>query len=171
MKSGLLPNLRHGDRPAPAVQGGRSPALALNGMVATSQPLASVAALAVLREGGNAIDGAITAAAVLNVVEPMMTGIGGDMFCIAYMQSEKKPIALNGSGWSGTRGSIDFFQSRGIQAVPTTGMQTVSVPGAVAGWFKLHEKYGKLPMQRLLAPAIQYAEEGFPVSEIIAGQW
>jgi len=171
MKPALISSFKHGDRPAANSQGGRSPVLALNGMVATSQPLAAVAALAVLREGGNAIDGAITAAAVLNVVEPMMTGIGGDMFCIAYMQSDKKPIALNGSGWSGTRGSIDFFQSRGVQAMPTTGMQTVSVPGAVAGWFKLHEKYGKLPMQRLLAPAIQYAEEGFPVSEIIAGQW
>src|SRR5262245_62490815 len=132
----LISSFKHGDRPAPNSQGGRSPALALNGMVATSQPLASVAALAVLREGGNAIDGAITAAAVLNVVEPMMTGIGGDMFCIAYMQSEKKPIGLNGSGWSGTRGSIDFFQSRGMQTMITIGMQKVSVTGAVAGLFK-----------------------------------
>jgi gamma-glutamyltranspeptidase / glutathione hydrolase len=171
MKAALISSVKHGDRPAPNSQGGRSPVLALNGMVATSQPLASVAALAVLREGGNAIDGAITAAAVLNVVEPMMTGIGGDMFCIAYLQSEKKPIALNGSGWAGSRASIDFFQSRGMYSMPVKGMQTVSVPGAVAGWFKLHEKYGKLPMQRLLAPAIQYAEDGFPVSEIIAGQW
>jgi len=140
-------------------------------MVATSQPLASAAALRVLQDGGSAVDAAITAAAVLNVVEPMMTGIGGDMFAVLYMQQDKRPVALNGSGWSGSRASVDFFRSRGLDRVPPDGMHSVSVPGAVAGWFKLHQKYGKLPMTRLLHPAIMYAQDGFPVSEIIAGQW
>src|SRR5438046_6653223 len=111
--TGHLTNFRHGDRPAPSAQGGRSPVLALNGMVATSQPLASAAALRVLQDGGTAIDAAITAAAVLNVVEPMMTGIGGDVFAIVFTEKEGKPIALNASGWGGTRGTIDFFRSRG----------------------------------------------------------
>jgi gamma-glutamyltranspeptidase/glutathione hydrolase len=164
-------NFKHGDRPAPNVHGGRSPVLALNGMVATSQPLASVSALGVLQEGGTAVDAAITAAAVLNVVEPMMTGIGGDMFALLFMQRDGVPVALNGSGWGGSRGSVEFFRSRGMAQIPLSGMHSVSVPGAVAGWCKLHGKYGKLPMSRILAPAIEYAEKGFPVSEIIAGQW
>src|SRR5215467_15261577 len=166
-----LTGFRHGDRPAPSAQGSRSPVLAQNGMVATSQPLASVAALRVLQDGGTAVDGAIAAAAVLNVVEPMMTGIGGDVFAILYMQNDGRPVALNASGWCGSQGTIDFFESRGFTRVPQSGMHSVSVPGAVAGWFKLHEKYGKLPMERLLEPAIGYAQNGFPVSEIIAGQW
>ena len=164
-------NFRHGDRPARTPQSGRSPVLAMNGMVATSQPLASIAALRVLQDGGTAVDAAITAAAVLNVVEPMMTGIGGDVFAIVYMQKEGKPVALNSSGWGGSKGCMDFFSTRGLREMPLNGMHSVSVPGAVAGWFKLHERYGKLPMSRLLEPAVAYAEQGFPVSEIIAGQW
>ncbi len=167
----FLSNFRHGDRPAPTAQGGRSPVVATNGMVATSQPLASVAALRVLQDGGTAVDAAITAAAVLNVVEPMMTGIGGDVFAVLYMQQDGKPVALNGSGWGGSKGCVDFFRSRSLSEIPLSGMHSVSVPGAVAGWFKLHGKYGKLPMARLLEPAIDYATNGFPVSEIIAGQW
>jgi gamma-glutamyltranspeptidase/glutathione hydrolase len=166
-----LTNFRPGDRPAPASHGGRSPVLAMNGMVANSQPLASVAGLRVLQDGGNAVDAAICAAAVLNVVEPMMTGIGGDVFAILCMNAEDRPVALNSSGWSGSRATTDFFRSRGLGEVPLLGMHSVSVPGAVAGWFALHDKYGRLPMSRLLAPAIGYARLGFPVSEIIAGQW
>src|SRR2546426_11159007 len=162
---------QHGDRPAPNLHGTRSPVLAMNGMVATSQPLASAAALRVLQEGGNAVDGAITAAAVLNVVEPMSTGIGGDMFALVYMQQDGKPVGLNGSGWAGSKATLDFFNSRHILDMPSSGMHAVSVPGAVAGWYKLHGKYGKLPMSRILAPAIEYAEKGFPVSDIIAAQW
>lgn len=164
-------SFQHGDRPAPHTKGTRSPVLAMNGMAATSQPLASAAALRVLQEGGNAVDAAIAAAAVLNVVEPMMTGIGGDMFALLYMQQDGKPVALNGSGWSGSKATIDFFKSREMDRLPSGGIYSVSVPGAVAGWYKLHQKYGKLPMPRILIPAIEYADKGFPVSEIIAGQW
>ena len=168
--AGLGFGLGHGDRPAPHSSGTRSPVLGMNGMVATSQPLASGAALTVLQEGGNAVDAAITAAAVLNVVEPPMTGVGGDMFALVYMQEDGKLTAINGSGWAGSKATIDHFKSRNFNLIPD-GMASVSVPGAVAGWFKLHSRYGKLPMTRLLEPAIGYAENGFPVSEIIAGQW
>src|SRR5256884_83384 len=148
---------QHGDRPAPNSSGTRSPVLAMNGMVATSQPLASAAALRVLEDGGNAVDAAITAAAVLNVVEPVMTGIGGDMFALVYMQQDKKPVGLNGSGWAGSKATVDFFNARELRQIPLSGMHSVTVPGAVAGWFKLHERYGKLPMSRILEPAIEYA--------------
>ena len=163
--------MSHGDRPAPNVQGSRSPVLAMNGLAATSQPLASAAALHVLRDGGNAVDAAIAAAAVLNVVEPMSTGIGGDMFALVYMQQDRKPVGLNGSGWAGSKASTEFFKSRNLTSVPQFGMHSVTVPGAVAGWFKLHQRYGKLSMSRILAPSIEYAEVGFPVSDVIASQW
>jgi gamma-glutamyltranspeptidase/glutathione hydrolase len=140
-------------------------------MVATSQPLASAAALRVLQDGGNAVDASITAAAVLNVVEPNSTGIGGDMFALVYMQSEEKPVGLNGSGWAGSKASVDFFRKRNLTHIPLFGIHSVTVPGAVAGWYKLHERYGKLPMSRLLMPAIEYSEKGFPVSDIISVQW
>jgi gamma-glutamyltranspeptidase / glutathione hydrolase len=163
--------MSHGDRPAVNSGGTRSPVLAMNGMVATSQPLASAAALRVLQDGGNAVDAAITAAAVLNVVEPNSTGIGGDMFALVYMQQDGRPIGLNGSGWAGSKASVDFFTTRNLTEVPASGILSVTVPGAVAGWYKLHQRYGRLPMSRILAPAIEYAEKGFPVSDIISGQW
>src|SRR6185369_17267416 len=163
--------MSHGDRPTSNVQGSRSPVLAVNGLVATSQPLASVAALRVLQDGGNAVDAAITAGAVLNVVEPNSTGIGADMFALVYMQQDGRPVGLNGSGWAGSKASVDYFKSKKLNEIPLSGMQSVTVPGAVAGWYKLHKKYGKLPMSRILAPAIEYADKGFPVSDIIAGQW
>ena len=140
-------------------------------MVATSQPLASAAALRILQDGGNAVDAAITAAAVLNVVEPNSTGIGGDMFALVYMQQDAKPVGLNGSGWAGSKASVECFKTRNLVEVPAFGMLSVTVPGAVAGWYKLHQRYGKLPMSRLLTAAIEYAENGFPVSEIISAQW
>ncbi len=157
----------HGDRPAGRAGGARSPVLASNGMVATSQPLASAAALRVLEDGGNAADAAITAAAVLNVVEPTMTGIGGDMFALVSIDGHGRPVGLNGSGWAGSRASLDAVGFRSV----LSRVQTVTVPGAVSGWFQLHARFGTLPFARLLEPAIHYADDGFPVSEIVAGQW
>ena len=163
--------MNHGDRPASNAHGTRSPVLAMNGLAATSQPLASAAAVRVLQDGGNAVDAAICAAAVLNVVEPMSTGIGGDMFALVYMQQDGKPVGLNGSGWAGSKASVEFFRSRNLTKLPLFGMHSVTVPGAVAGWYKLHERYGKMPMDRILSPAIEYADRGFPVSDIISNQW
>lgn len=136
-------------------------------MVATSQPLASEAALRVLREGGNAVDAAITAAAVLNVVEPMMTGIGGDMFALLFMQTDGHPVGLNGSGWAGSKARLEAVGASG----PLRGIQAVTVPGAVSGWYLLHKRYGRLPMARLLESAVEYAEAGFPVSPVVAAGW
>lgn len=141
-------------------------------MVATSQPLASEAALRVLREGGNAVDAAIAAAAVLNVVEPMMTGIGGDVFALLFMQTDGHPVGLNGSGWSGSKARLDAVRAPGsAEGARLEGMQAVTVPGAVAGWYLLHQRYGRLPMARLLEPAVDYAEAGFPVSPVVAAGW
>src|SRR5262245_63089321 len=128
--------MSHGDRPAVNIHGSRSPVLAMNGMVATSQPLASAAALRVLQDGGNAVDAAISAAAVLSVVEPNSTGIGGDMFALVYMQADGKPVGLNGSGWAGSKSSVEFFRTRRLSDVPVFGMHSVTVPGAISGWFK-----------------------------------
>src|SRR5215468_4563518 len=153
-------NMNHGDRPASNAHGSRSPVLAMNGLAATSQPLASGAAVRILQDGGNAVDAAICAAAVLNVVEPMSTGIGGDMFALVYMQQDRRPVGLNGSGWAGSKASTEFFKSRNLTSIPQFGMHSVTVPGAVAGWFTLHQRYGKLSMARILAPAIEYAEHG-----------
>src|SRR6516162_6484949 len=110
--------MSHGDRPAANTGGTRSPVLARNGMVATSQPLASAAALRILQDDGNAVDAAIAAAAVLNVVEPNSTGIGGDMFALVYMQQDARPVGLNGSGWAGSKASIDFFKQRNLTGRP-----------------------------------------------------
>src|SRR6516225_4683352 len=137
--------MSHGDRPAANTGGTRSPVLARNGMVATSQPLASAAALRVLQDGGNAVDATIAAAAVLNVVEPNSTGIGGDMFALVYMQADGRPVGLNGSGWAGSKASVEFFRKRNLFEVPLFGMRSVTVPGAVAGWYKLHQRYGNIP--------------------------
>ncbi len=171
MSSQILSGRFHGDRPAPNAFGTRSPVLGTHGMVATSQPLASAAALRVLQDGGNAIDAAISAGAVLNVVEPMSTGIGGDMFALVFMQKDGKTVGLNGSGWSGSGSTIDFFRRNGLDSISSDSIHSVSVPGAVDGWFTLHDRYGVLPMPRLLEPSIEYAEDGFAVSEVIAGQW
>ena len=160
-----------GDRPAGVPQQTRSAVLARHGMVATSQPLAAQAGLRILQQGGNAIDAAVATAAVLNVVEPMSTGIGGDMFAIVYLARTQELAGLNGSGRSGYAASIDFFTRQGMKAVPTTGVHSVSVPGAVDGWETLLKKYGTMSLTQVLQPAIDYAEKGFPVSEVIAATW
>ena len=159
------------DRPYGPPSQGRSAVLARRGMVATSQPLAAQAGLRILQQGGNAFDAAVATAAVLAVVEPMMTGPGGDVFLLAWSAQEGRLVALNGSG--GAPGGADrkFFADRGLQIIPTTGPFSISVPGAVAAWAETVEKYGKLPLADVLAPAIAYAEEGFPVSPIVAGDW
>ena len=160
-----------GDRPAGNPRGTRSPVLARNGVIATSQPLASAAGLQVMQEGGNAIDAAVTAAAVLAVVEPTMTGIGGDVFAIVYDAKTKQLRGLNSSGRAGTKADADLLVAKGNKTMPGRGPYPVTVPGALAGWVELLEKHGTISLERALAPAIRYARDGYPVSEIIAEQW
>lgn len=159
------------DRYARSVSGSRSPVLARNGMVCTSQPLATAAGLRILQAGGNAIDAAIAAAAVLNVVEPMMTGIGGDVFAIVRWNKTGELVGLNASGRSPYAISLDYLRGKGHTQMPAMGADAVTVPGAVDGWFSLLEKFGSMTRAQILAPAIDYAENGFAVTEIIANQW
>jgi gamma-glutamyltranspeptidase / glutathione hydrolase len=160
-----------GDRPAANPRSTRSVVLGRNGMIATSQPLASAAGLKVLQDGGNAIDAAIAAAAVLAVVEPTMTGIGGDLFAIVYDGKTKKLRGLNASGRSAYAATPEAFAARRLAQIPQNGVYSVSVPGVVDGWATLASTYGRIPLARTLAPAIDYAKNGFAVSEIISGQW
>jgi gamma-glutamyltranspeptidase/glutathione hydrolase len=149
----------------------RSEVIAQNGMVCTSQPLATQAALDILKAGGNAIDAAIAANAVLGLTEPTGNGIGGDIFAIVWDAKTKKLYGLNGSGRSPYELKLQYFKDNGYEKIPATGPLSVSVPGCVYGWFELNKKFGKLPMNEILAPAIRYAREGFPLSEVIAYYW
>ena len=149
----------------------RSEVIAAHGMAATSQPLATQVALDILQQGGNAIDAAIAANAMLGLVEPTGNGIGGDLFAIVWDAESRKLYGLNASGRSPYSLTLEWFQQQGLVSIPSHGPLPVTVPGAVDGWFELHERFGKLPMQQVLAPAIQYAQEGFPVSELIAYYW
>lgn len=146
----------------------RSEVLARNGMAATSQPLATQAALDILKKGGSAMDAAIAANAVLGLVEPASCGIGGDIFAIVWSAKDQKLYGFNGSGRAPKSLNIDYFIDKGMKYVPFYGPLPVSVPGCVDGWFAMHEKFGKLPMESILKPAIEYGREGFPVSEVIA---
>ena len=159
------------DAQRPTTLAGRSTVYAPSGVVATSQPLASAAALDVLRRGGNAIDAAITASAVLSVTEPHMTGIGGDMFAIVWLAREQKLVALNASGRAGSLMTRETLQARGFRPGSQQGVMSVTVPGALAGWDMLVRTYGKRSLAQALEPAIAYARDGFPVSPIIAAQW
>ncbi len=159
------------DRPTGKSFTTRSEILARNGMAATSQPLATQAAIDILKSGGNAIDAAIAANAVLGLVEPMSCGIGGDLFAIVWSAKDKKLYGLNASGRSPQSLTLESFREKGIDEIPIRGVIPVSVPGCVDGWFELHKKFGKLEMDEILQPAINYASEGFPVSEIIANSW
>jgi gamma-glutamyltranspeptidase/glutathione hydrolase len=141
------------------------------GIVATSQTLASAAGARVLEMGGNAIDAAIAANAVLGVVEPMSDGMGGDLFAIVYEAKTGKLYGLNASGWAPTGLTIEALEQKGISKMPQRGIYSVTVPGSVAGWDMLRSKFGTLPFARILAPAIYYAENGFPVTEIIGASW
>ncbi len=149
----------------------RSEVIAANGMAATSQPLATQVALDVLKAGGNAIDAAIAANAVLGLVEPTGCGIGGDLFAIVWDAEKEELTGLNASGRSPKSLTLSHFREREMDEVPYLGPLSVSVPGAVDGWFELHGRYGRLPMSEILAPAIGYAENGFPVTEVIAYLW
>jgi gamma-glutamyltranspeptidase / glutathione hydrolase len=149
----------------------RSEVIAQHGMAATSQPLATQAALDILKAGGNAIDAAIAANAVLGLVEPTGNGIGGDLFAIVWDAKSGKLHGLNASGRSPFNLTLDYFKEKSITKIPSLGPLPVSVPGCVDGWFELHGKFGKLPMAEILDPAIKYAREGFPVSELIAYYW
>jgi len=160
-----------GDRPAPNPEATRSVVVARNGLIATSQPLASAAGLRVLMEGGNAIDAAVTAAAVLSVVEPTMNGIGGDLFALVYDPRSGRVEGLNASGRSASAATPEEFRRRKLDRIPSRGELSVSVPGVVDGWAQLLERFGSIPLARALEPAIRYARDGFPVSEIISHQW
>lgn len=149
----------------------RSEVIAQNGMACTSQPLATQAALDILKAGGNAIDAAIAANAVLGLVEPTGNGMGGDLFAIVWDAKTKKLYGLNASGRSPYDLTLDYFKENGYEKIPSLGPLPVSVPGCVDGWFELHDKFGKLPMKAVLDPAIQYAENGFPLTELIAYYW
>lgn len=155
----------------PTSMAGRSTVYAPNGVVATSQPLASAAGLEVLRQGGNAIDAAVAAAAVLSVTEPHMTGIGGDMFAIVWLAREQTLVALNASGRAGSRMTRAALEAGGFRAGSQQGAMSVTVPGALAGWELLVRTHGRRTLAQALAPAIAYARDGFPVSPIIAAQW
>ena len=149
----------------------RSNIVAQRGLVATSQPLASQAGLRCLQQGGNAVDAAVAAVTTLNVVEPMNTGIGGDLFALVWMAKERKLWALNASGRAPYAATVDRIRSLGYEVMPATGMLPVTVPGAPHGWDTLVRTCGQLSLEQVMAPAIHYAEEGFPVSEVIGGGW
>lgn len=149
----------------------RSVVLARQGLVCTSQPLASQAGLAALRAGGSAVDAAIAALATLAVVEPHNTGLGGDCFALVWRAAERKVLALNGSGRAPRRLSLETLRAAGHAQMPLVGAWSVTVPGAPRAWQDLHQRFGKLPWSSLFDTAVAYAEEGFPVTEIIAHEW
>src|SRR5579871_1043961 len=158
-------------QPQPTRQQGRSLVISRYGMVATSQTLASQAGAQVLEAGGNAIDAAIAANAVMGVVEPESDGLGGDLFAIYYEAKSGKYYGLNSSGWAGTHATVDMLKSKGITQMPQDGIYSVSVPGMIAGWDALRTRFGTMPLSKLLASAISYAQDGFPVTEWIAEDW
>ncbi|MFQ5864658.1 MAG: gamma-glutamyltransferase [bacterium] len=149
----------------------RSEVIAQHGMAATSQPLATQVALDILKQGGNAVDAAIAANAMLGLVEPTGCGIGGDLFAIIWDAKSQRLYGLNASGRSPYSLTLQHFEKQGLTHIPSHGPLPVTVPGCVDGWFELHKKFGKLPMKTILAPAIKYAREGFPVTELIAYYW
>ena len=149
----------------------RSEVIAKNGMVATSHPLATQVGLDILKKGGSAIDAAIAANATLGLMEPTGCGIGGDLFAIVWDAATQKLYGLNASGRSPKDLKLAYFQEQGMEKIPSHGPLPVSVPGAVDGWFELHKKFGKLPMKTNLQPAIEYAREGFPLTQYIAALW
>ena len=159
------------DRPSGPPQQSRSVVLARHGIVATSHPLAAQAGLDVLKAGGNAADAAIAANAMIGLVEPMSCGIGGDLFAIYWDSKTKKLYGLNASGRSPYNLRRQVFADQGLDEIPIEGSLAWSVPGCVSGWGELHQRFGSRKLTDILAPAIATAEEGFPVTEVIAGYW
>ena len=150
---------------------GRSDAVAKDGMVATSQSLATQAGVKILQNGGNAVDAAVASAAVLDVVEPFSTGCGGDAFALIHLPGKKSPISINGSGRTGSLVTLDDLLEKNWTEMPLRGGPAVTVPGAMHMWSYVVEKYGALEFKDVLAPAIHYARNGFPVSDIISQVW
>ena len=150
---------------------GRSQVATKLGVVAASQVLAARAGVQVLERGGNAVDAAIATNAVMGLMEPTSNGIGGDLFALVYEAKTGTLHGLNASGWAPRALTPEFLRAAGVAELPSRGPYTVTVPGVVAGWHSMREKFGRLPMSDLLAPAIHYANEGFPVAEITAGLW
>ena len=146
----------------------RSEVIAENGMVATSHPLATQIGIDILKKGGNAVDAAIAANAVIGLMEPTGNGIGGDLFAIIWIENNKRLYGLNASGRSPKNLKLEYFKNNGFSKIPAYGPLPVSVPGCVDGWFEMHEKFGNLNMKQILEPAISYAENGFPVSELVS---
>ena len=149
----------------------RSEVIAQNGMACTSQPLATQVAIDILKSGGNAVDAAIAANAVLGLVEPTGCGMGGDLFAIVWDAKTQRLYGLNASGRSPYDLTLEYFKENNYEKIPAFGSLPVSVPGCVDGWFELHTKFGTLPMEKIFSPAIQYARDGFPLSEVIAYAW
>ncbi|MHA1863756.1 MAG: gamma-glutamyltransferase, partial [Candidatus Thorarchaeota archaeon] len=150
---------------------GRSDVIAKDGMVATSQPLATQAGIEILRKGGNAVDAAVASAAVLDVVEPFSTGCGGDAFALIHLPGKNRPISINGSGRSGSLVTLDDLLEKGWIEMPLRGGPPVTVPGAMHMWYHVIKKYGNLEFKEVLAPAIHYARNGFPVSPMVSRVW
>jgi len=165
--------LLSGQQPAekPTIVAGRSKVATKYGIVAASQPLAAQAGVQMLERGGNAVDAAIAANAVMALVEPHYNGIGGDLFAIYYEARTGKLYGLNAGGWAPAGLTPEFLRAKGIVRMPGGGIHSVTVPGAVAGWDAMRARFGKLPMADLLAPAIFYADDGFPVTDVIADHW
>jgi gamma-glutamyltranspeptidase/glutathione hydrolase len=150
---------------------GRSMVMSTGGITASEHPLASQAGASILASGGHAVDAAIAVNAVMGVVAPMMNGVGGDLFAIVYDAASGELHGINGSGGAPATLTIDRLRNSGFTSMPQNGIHSVTVPGAVAGWSMLSERFGRLPLARVLSPAIQIAEEGFPVAEITAAEW
>src|SRR6266478_2002650 len=150
---------------------GRSMVISKNGIVAAESPLAAQAGVRILESGGNAVDAAIATNAMMGVVEPMMNGIGGDLFAIVYDAKAKKLYGLNASGWAPKALTIEFLRKQGIRDMPQHGVHAITVPGAVDGWHALAEKFGRKKLGEDLAAAIRTAEDGFPVPEWTAAYW
>ncbi len=159
------------DRPAGWVRQTRSVVMAQNGIVATSQPLAAESGLRILLQGGNAVDAAVAVASTLNVVEPMMTGAGGDLFAIVYLAKTGELLGLNASGRAPSGATLDGYRAKGFTTMPQTGIFSVTVPGTVDGWDQLLKRAGTMTFREVLQPAVEYAENGFPVSEVIQWNW